>query len=67
MVEFGTGLRARLAREIPMASNDGSRRRIAEAPDLRLFYELLTSETFVFSSFKPTAPRPKGRLAQRLS
>ena len=67
MVEFGTGLRARLAREDPMASNGGARRRLVEAPDLSPFYELLTSETFVFRSFEPTAPRPKGKLAQRLS
>ena len=67
MVEFGTGLRARLARENPMAPNGGARRRLVESPDLRPFYELMTRETFVFNNFKPTAPRPKGKLAQRLS
>jgi hypothetical protein len=67
MVEFGTGLRARLARENPMAANDGARRRLVESPDLRPFYELMTREAFIFSDFKPTAPRPKGKLAQRLS
>jgi len=50
-----------------MASNGGARRRLVEAPDLSPFYELLTRETFVFRSFEPTAPRPKGKLAQRLS
>ena len=67
MAEFGTGLRARLARELPMASSGGPLRRLVEAPDLRPFYELLKTETFVFRSFEPTAPRPKGKLAQRLS
>jgi hypothetical protein len=66
MVEFGTGLRARLARENPMASN-GAARRLVESPDLRPFYELMKREAFVFSNFKPTAPRPKRKLAQRLS
>jgi hypothetical protein len=63
MVEFGTGLRARLARDNPMAWNGGVRR----SPDLRHFYELMKREAFVFSNFKPTAPRPRGRVAQRLS
>jgi hypothetical protein len=68
MVEFGTGLRARLARENPMASNGGARRRgLVEAPDLRHFYELLASEALVFRSFEPTTPRLRRKLAQRLS
>jgi len=65
MVEFGTGLRARLARENPMAS--GARRLLVEKPDLRHFYELLASEALVFRSFEPTAPRLRRKLAQRLS
>jgi len=64
MVEFGTGLRARLAKD-PMASN-GPRRRLVERPDLRHFYELLASEALVFRSFEPTAPRLRSKLAQRL-
>jgi hypothetical protein len=60
-------LRARFARENPIASNGGARRRLVEAPDLRHFYELLASEALVFRSFEPTAPRLRRKLAQRLS
>jgi len=66
MVEFGTCLRARLARRTRgrrTAARGGSSSRLIS----RLFYELMTREAFVFSDFKPTAPRPKGKLAQRLS
>jgi hypothetical protein len=53
-IEFGSGLRARLANN----AHDGAR----EAPvDLRPFYELLRTEALVFRSFKPTVPRLRRR------
>jgi hypothetical protein len=63
--------RNRLAGQARKGEPDGVERRraaaLVESPDLRPFYELMTRETFVFNNFKPTAPRPKGKLAQRLS
>jgi hypothetical protein len=61
MVEFGTGLRARLARENPMAPNGGARRRLVESPDLRPFYELMKREAFVFSQLQADGPEAQGQ------
>jgi hypothetical protein len=63
-------IRNRLAGEAGKGEPDGGERRRAAARRVarsRPFYELMTREAFIFSDFKPTAPRPKGKLAQRLS
>jgi|SoimicmetaTmtLPB_FD_contig_31_34103456_length_487_multi_3_in_0_out_0_2 hypothetical protein len=66
LVEFGSGLRAKLAREAPPPTDDGADHRAFGSVDLRPFYELLTREVLVFSDFAPTAPRPRGKWSQRL-
>jgi hypothetical protein len=66
VVEFGSGLRAKLARAAPPANAEGGDHRLFASVDLRPFYELLTRETLVFGDFAPTAPRPRGKWSQRL-
>jgi hypothetical protein len=65
-VEFGSGLRAKLAREAPAATNDDGDHRLFRSVDLRPFYELLTREALIFRDFAPTAPRPRRKWSQRL-
>ena len=58
-VEFGSGLRAKLASEAPAETTGDADRRLFRSVDLRPFYELLTREALIFSDFTPTAPSRK--------
>ena len=65
-VEFGSGLRAKLASEAPAATAGDADRPLFRSVDLRPFYELLTREALIFSDFAPTAPRPSRKWWQHL-
>jgi hypothetical protein len=65
-VEFGSGLRAKLASEAPAATTSDADRRLFKSVDPRPFYELLTRETLIFSDFAPMAPRPGRKWWQHL-
>jgi len=65
-VEFGSGLRAKLASEAPAATTGDADRRLFKSVDLRSFYELPTHEALIFSDFAPTAPRPSRKWWQHL-